>query len=512
MNEEFKDLKFYRAPPVKPRAPIPPAPKKEAQGPSICFIDNPKSLPTDLRKFERPRQYYDQVKLLPKLPYKAPVLLPVKNSKESLKAKVYALRGSSRDPPLIERHVMQTFGTKLKKINTLPLPLQLKRKIVADPSELAGNEEDTKPGALTSAELRRIAPDGGGAGNKRFQFKKKTRQIFEHDSKARELRQREANPWVLESDASSATPKEELRGTVEGGSTARYVALIHSKNGGFTVRPIKRIYNFQPRPTYHIPTAEETETLLNAKKKVNMDKWFALTRTRPGAEDGYNEESSFNAVERDEVDEDEPRAGADDIEDLDFDEDFQDDEEMGLESVYEDTKENEEKLKKKQKRLNPTSDSTDEDEADKKPTDSSVKKLKRMVKTGDANDSDSDSNSEPDAPIKKMEVPVDPKLKPKIKPVVKPSSSAQSGKPHQAPIAATKPQTDADSQNDLTPQFVAMTVKKNPGITMKDLIKKLGLNTLKISSDEKKKVINMLNAVLQKPKNGEPLQLHSDYA
>ncbi|KAJ9049780.1 hypothetical protein DSO57_1021002 [Entomophthora muscae] len=56
-----------------------------------------------------------------------------------------------------------------------------------------------------------------------------------------------------------------------------------------------------------------------------------------------------------------------------------------------------------------------------------------------------------------------------------------------------------------------MTVKKNPGITMKDLIKKLGLNTLKISPEKKKSVIGMLNSVLLKPKPGEPLQLHSDY-
>ncbi|KAJ9049779.1 transcription factor IIF subunit tfg1 [Entomophthora muscae] len=404
MNEEFKDMTFYKAPPAKPRAPIPPAPKREPKPPSICFIDNPKSLPTDLRKYERPRQYYEQVKLLPKLPYKPPVLLPVKRTDLRLKAKIYALRGTQRDSPGTERHVMQVIGTKIKKIATLPRPLQLKRKKVAEYADLVDPDEDTKPGALTSAELKKIAPDGGAASNKRFQFKKKTRQIFEHDAKAREQRQREANPWVLESDIGSATPKEELRGTVEGGSTARYVALVHSKQGGFTVRPLKRIYNFQPRPTYHIPTAEETEALLNAKKKVNMDKWFALTKNKAGSkdDDAYADDSRFTTVEKDDDDEEgRGGGGADDIEDLDFDEDFQDDEEMGLDSVYEDTKENEDRLKQKQKRLNPTSESTDEDEPKNKKTDSSVKKLKRMVKTEGAIDSDSDSDSEPDAPVKK---------------------------------------------------------------------------------------------------------------
>lgn len=515
MNEEFKDLKFYRAPPVKPRAPIPPAPKREAQDSSICFINDPKSLPTDLRQFERPRQYHEQLKLLPKLPYKPPVILPVKRTDLRLKAKVFALRGSARDPPGIERHVMQAFGARLKKISALPRPLQLKRKKVPDYAGFDATEDELKPGALTSAELKRIAPDGGAASIKKFQFKKKTRQVFEQDAKTRELRLREANPWVLESDTNSPNPKEELRGTVEGGSTARYVALVYSKQGGFTIRPIKRIYNFEPRPNYHIPTAEETEALLNAKKKVNMDRWFALTKPRLGGkeEEGYHEDANFNAVEKEDGEDEEETRGGDDVEDLDFDEDFQDDEEMGQDSAYEETKENEERLKKKQKRLNPASESSDEDAQAKKPTDSSVKKLQRLVKPEGAIDSDSDVDSdlEQGAPIKKMELPVEPKVKPKLnlKPVVK-SAAAQSEKlPPNA--AAPKSRVATDSPEWLNPQFVATTVKQNPGITMKDLIKKLGLNNQKISTEQKKSVINMLNSVLIKPKLGEPLQLHSDY-
>ncbi|KAI0219161.1 transcription factor IIF subunit tfg1 [Massospora cicadina] len=491
MNEEFKDMKFYRPPPAKPRAPIPPAPKREAQTSSICFINNPKSLPTDLRKFERPRQYHEQLKLLPKLPYKPPVILPAKKSDLRLKAKVFALRGSARDPPGIERHVMQAFGARLKKISALPRPLQLKRKKVADYAGFDANEEEVKPGALTSAELKRIAPDGGAASIKKFQFKKKTRQVFEQDTKARELRLREANPWR----SSGEWLKE---------------ALLRDT--------LLWIYNFEPRPNYHIPTAEETEALLNAKKKVNMDKWFALTKTRTGdkEEENYHDDTKFNAVEKEDgEDEEEARGGGDDVEDLDFDEDFQDDEEMGQDSAYEETKENEERLKKKQKRLNPASESSDEDAQTKKPTDSSVKKLKRMVKTEDALDSDSDlgsdSDFEQDAPVKKMELPVEPKIKPKLnlKPVVKPAPTPSEKLPPTA--APPKPRVTSDSPEWLNPQFVATTVKRNPGITMKDLIKKLGLNTLKISPDQKKGVINMLNSVLLKPKPGEPLQLHSDY-
>jgi len=124
--------------------------------------------------------------------------------------------------------------------------------------------------------LDKISPAGGAARNKKFMFKKKTRQIFEYDMEAKLLREREAHPWVLESHV-NGTPKEELRGTLESGSTSRYVAFTFRK-GGFYVRPLKRIYTFRPRPTYHIPTAEETEELLNAKKKVNMDKWFQLNK------------------------------------------------------------------------------------------------------------------------------------------------------------------------------------------------------------------------------------------
>lgn len=561
MNEEFKNLTFYRAPPVEKPLALPPAPptKKETFN---FFIPNPKSLPTDLSKFERPRQYHERLMQLDTIEYVAPRIVPVKPSQNKLKSFIYSLKGKKPDPRGIERHVFQTTGTRLTKLSDMPRPLTLCRKEVPDYSKLAelekAAENEAGSSALTAAELEKISPAGGAARNKKFMFKKKTRQIYEYDMGAKLLRQREALPWVLESHGTE-TPKEELRGTLEGGSTSRYVAFVFRK-GGFYVRPIKRIYTFRPRPTYHVPTAEETEELLNAKKKINMDKWFQLNkRLEIDDKPKDSSKSSFKVLddEEDNDDEDQPRTKrGDDIDELDFDEDFQDDEEMGLETVHDDAKENEEQLKKKQNRLNPVSSDSDTDDEKAKPdlNDPSVRKLKRMVGDDDDLDSDSDSDA-PAVAIKRMELPpvpakndknpkVDSKsiVKPSAKPPIKSNSSkldtksskkqgpssprSQKRAPSPRPDpkdrpskhvkTETKPETKpsqstSGSSSLPTPEKVVQTVKNNPGITMKDLVQNLGLKTLKVNAEQRKQIIDMLHQVVYKPKNSEALKIHAKY-
>jgi len=253
-------------------------------------------------------------------------------------------------------------------------------------------------------------------------------------------------------------------------------------------------------------------------------------------------------------DDDQPRKPrGDDIDELDFDIDFQDDEEMGLETVHDDAKENEEQLKKKQNRLNPVSESDSESDDEKKPdlNDPSVRKLKRMV--GD--DEDLDSESDSDAPvvaIKRMELPPAP-AKPdsatKNDSKKDPKSANKPSKPNlsksgldgkhtkksnldsprsqkrRSPnppsrdqpekIVKVEPKSSQPSSAAAvslpTPEMVVKIVKSNPGIVMKDLVQKLGLKTLKVNAEQRKKIIDMLHQVVYKPKGSESLMIHTKY-
>ncbi|KAJ9088679.1 transcription factor IIF subunit tfg1 [Entomophthora muscae] len=455
-----------------------------------------------LKDLERPRQYHERLKELPKLKYCTPRLHKSKASDEKLTFRSCNLYGTSKDPPNVERHLMLG-RRKIKPLKSMLGPLTMVRKPISNPVE----QEVAAHGHLTKAELKQIAPDGGAVSNKRHTFQKRTRQVFEHDKVAREERRREANPWVLE----NGEGKEELRGVVEQGSRARYVALTMRKNGGFDVRLINRLYNFDPPPKYHVPNAAESEALLNAKK-IDMDKWFSKMNATSEASG-----PKVKAVERgDELRSKDKKKDADDADELDYDEDFQDDEEMGLDDEYEETKEVGERNRKRQSRLNPASSSSnssndDSDQEAISKDDHTVKRLKKMVGVDDGSSSDEDEA--PKTVIRKLEIPVSGKALAKKET----QKVAKSLPKKEAPIAAPAQSNSLPGRSDnldpklLTPHDIAMIIKNHPNITMRDLALKLKLNLVKWSSEQKTKFMEMLYTVVYKPKDSPILQLHKAY-
>ncbi|KAI9294080.1 hypothetical protein K502DRAFT_366169 [Neoconidiobolus thromboides FSU 785] len=335
------------------------------------FIKDPKSLPTDLSKFQRPRGYYEQLKADPELvapPYEEPKLIGSK-PKLGLTVRKKKLYSDKPTPDGIGRHVMQIRNAD--DIKDLEAPLKLIRKEVRlyaektkeELAEIAKNEAKNL-GTGGGANAKGGASQGGTGYNKQNMFKKKTIQIFEHDKEAREIKLREALPWVV----ADANGIEHLKGKHDEEEDIRYIALIKGKNGRTYIKKVDRIYNFTYRPPTSELTLEQKENLIRVRNKtkkggslkskigdalksmLKKDKESDVTASAFG---GYNP-LKLKTVHGAQNYSDFNNGRGEDMEEVDYDEDFQDDDEgVAADDIDEDTKAFEDRVKKSQQRLNP---------------------------------------------------------------------------------------------------------------------------------------------------------------
>ncbi|KAI7861830.1 hypothetical protein BDF14DRAFT_1863800 [Spinellus fusiger] len=193
---------------------------------------------------------------------------------------------------------------------------------------------------------------GGATRNKQMLFKKRTKQIFLAKEDTRELKEQEQRPWILE----DYDGQNSFTGTLEGGQRSDYVFFVLTENG-FKVVPVDRWYKFQPKRTYRTLTLEEAEEQLKKQQKREQNRWMMMKRDKQEAvEERGTRQQKFKIVENGEA----IRGGSDDesgkartredsdVDDLDFDDVFQDDEEGGGEHEVEDEdiKDSKERVKK----------------------------------------------------------------------------------------------------------------------------------------------------------------------
>ncbi|KAI1309983.1 hypothetical protein EDD11_003932 [Mortierella claussenii] len=197
-------------------------------------------------------------------------------------------------------------------------------------------------GPTTGADTSLIAPYGGGVRNKQMLFKKRTRQIYIANEEERKKKEIEAAPWVVEDYDS----KNNWTGQLEGGQHANYVLFVFSDDG-FKVVPADKWYKFSPKIPYTTLTAEEAEEQYQkSQKQHNSIRWLMRSKNKAKTEDG--EEGVEEDVDGDHLmtvdheddvgyDEDEARERKKkrgkhgDVDEMDFDEVWQDDEEMPAE-------------------------------------------------------------------------------------------------------------------------------------------------------------------------------------
>ncbi|KAG0242595.1 hypothetical protein B0O80DRAFT_447678 [Mortierella sp. GBAus27b] len=212
-----------------------------------------------------------------------------------------------------------------------------------DGGPAAASGSGAPAGSATGADTTLIAPYGGGVRNKQMLFKKRTRQIYIANEEERKKKEIEAAPWVIEDDDAQNT----WTGQLEGGQHANYVLFVFSTDG-FKVVPADKWYKFTPKIQYATLTAEEAEEQYQKAQKQNNSgiRWLMRSKIKTKAEDG--EEGGEEGAEGDHMvtvdhedelgyDEDEAkerkkkRGKHGDADEMDFDEVWQDDEEMPAE-------------------------------------------------------------------------------------------------------------------------------------------------------------------------------------
>ncbi|QLQ81096.1 hypothetical protein HG537_0E04510 [Torulaspora globosa] len=222
----------------------------------------------------------------------------------------------------------------------------------ADPTKVGmvkydGQEEviDVVPG--TTDPLADVAPDGGGRA-KRGNVRRKTRQLKVLDENAKKLRFEEFYPWVMEDYDGYNT----WVGSYEAGNSDSYVLLSVEDDGSFTMIPADKVYKFTARNKYATLTIDEAEKRMD-KKSGEVPRWLmkhlddiGTTTTR------YDRTRRRLKAVSDRRTAEEERSDNSEVE-LDYDEEFADDEEAPIiDGNEQENKESEQRIKKEMMQAN----------------------------------------------------------------------------------------------------------------------------------------------------------------
>ncbi|OMJ25357.1 Transcription initiation factor IIF subunit alpha [Smittium culicis] len=269
-----------------------------------------------------------------------------------------------------------------------------------------------------------IAPYGGGARNKQMMFKKRTKQVFFADEKQRKLNIEESRPWILE-DFDGA---QNWTGTLEGGQKSNYVLFV-LMDDGFKVVPVDKWYKFSSKIKYSTLTLDEAEIELKKSQKTEVhDRWLMKKRAKQldaaknGEEEGKT--TAINSIASimskteadevkvkpklveygDEIEEDEDgeavvgkkkRNHRGDADEVDFEDDFADDEEMA-EDLFDGVEEEADKEApgKKTNALGGSDEEEEEDEEESKLgyAGKEMKDLMKKIEKNKAYESDNEDN------------------------------------------------------------------------------------------------------------------------
>lgn len=269
-------------------------------------------------------------------------------------------------------------------------------------------------GSESPAPSSTVAPDGSRRKNNR-PFQKKTRQVItggvNNSEAAKKLRYEEYYPWVMEDFDGQNT----WVGSYEAAQSDTYVLFVFDKDG-FKMVPAEKWYKMTPRNKFATLTAEEVEERMERKNK-SVPRWIMKhlaeeNGTAAGAAGmGPRGPSSSNRRLRTVDSSGLARPGRQDVDhdEIDYDEEFADDEEAPImEGAEEDVKEVEQKIKREQRHAKFINEGNGvaEDEDDEleglfeqpHKIDKEGRKLRKYLQTLEKNanyDSDDDDNKNP---------------------------------------------------------------------------------------------------------------------
>lgn len=259
------------------------------------------------------------------------------------------------------------------------------------------------------ADMSQVAPDGGARKPRRNMFKRKTRQINLMDENKRKLRYEEYYPWVIE----DYDGQNVFVGNYEAGLSELHNVLFVFDKDGFKMVPAQKVYRFTPRNKYATLTLEEAEEKM--EKTSAVPRWLmkhmedklgsdvtpdqryrnlSTPVSGQGISSGRGSQGRLRTVMGGNSTADRDS----DHDDMDFEEEFADDEEAPI--VDGDEEENkllERKIKKEMLKATAFDGNSDDDlddlfEDDERKVDKEGKKLRKVLnKTeGDVYDLDDD--------------------------------------------------------------------------------------------------------------------------
>lgn len=247
-----------------------------------------------------------------------------------------------------------TKPVRLHRKDPQNIQFQLTRKEIDAMREQGATQEAPLPVNAEGEEemnLSQVAPDGGGRKNKKNMFKRKTKQVSMMDESKRKLRFEEFYPWVIE----DYDGKNIYVGNYEAGSSDTQQVLFVFDRDGFKMIPAEKVYRFTPRNKYTTLTLEEAEAKM--EKKSSVPRWLmkrmedTSSEVSPDLRVGNISSQAANSSRRMRT----VMGGStsndrdSDHDDIDFDEEFADDEEAPImDGDEEENKLSERKVKKEQ--------------------------------------------------------------------------------------------------------------------------------------------------------------------
>lgn len=176
--------------------------------------------------------------------------------------------------PMAVSHNVMVLNSTTAKLSDFTQPVRMFRD-----KNSALIQEAPGKGAAGVSTNEKIAVGGGmiNAPGSKPSFKKKTRVFFQGDEEEfdEQMREAETVPWLLEDyDA-----QHSFVGRLEGGQSSNYVFFVN-QGDEFRIIPVNKWYRFQPKLSYHTLTLEEAETQMAARKKDEVSRWLMKNRER----------------------------------------------------------------------------------------------------------------------------------------------------------------------------------------------------------------------------------------
>lgn len=286
---------------------------------------------------------------------------PIPAASPGLPNNVSNISSSSATTPGVENSALvkdeqhnNSENDKLKQ-EAPPMPTKLEDAGPAsDPTKVGmvkyDGEEDTTAGLEpgTTDPLADVAPDGGGRA-KRGNTRRKTRQLRVLDENAKKLRFEEFYPWVMEDFDGYNT----WVGSYEAGNSDSYVLLSVEDDGSFTMIPADKVYKFTARNKYATLTIDEAEKRMD-KKSGEVPRWLMKHLDNIGTTTTRYDRTRrrLKAVSDQRMAADDEHSDNSEVE-LDYDEEFADDEEAPIiDGNEQENKESEQRIKREMLQAN----------------------------------------------------------------------------------------------------------------------------------------------------------------